>query len=201
MPRGIACSFCRHCRILRYWRAISSRRPREFLPLLLHQFVGEDGIGDLDDVARGDRVAGHLLAHDDDFLDHQRRARERFQYGALAALDAPRDLDFAFAREQRNRAHLAQVHADGIVDLLAQAGGQFEVEQLFGFFELLLEILGLFEDFDARDVQAGKHVLELGAARQISGQNFADFVVQDVALFLAHLYEPLKPVVFVFKRH
>ena len=96
----------------------------------------------------------HLLAHGDDFLDHQRRAGERFQNRVLAALDAARDFDFAFAREQRNRAHLAQVHADGIVDLFAEAGGQFEIEQFFGFFELLLEILGLFEDFDAGAVQA-----------------------------------------------
>ena len=35
----------------------------------------------------------------------------------------------------------------------------------------------------------------------IAGQNFAHLVVQDVAFFLAHLYEPLKPVVFVVYRH
>ena len=37
--------------------------PHEFQALLLHQLVGEDGIGDLDYVARRDRVARHLLAH------------------------------------------------------------------------------------------------------------------------------------------
>ena len=122
----------------------------------------------------------------------------RFEHGVLAALDAPRDFDFAFAREQRNRAHLAQVHADRIVDLLAESRGKFEIDQLFaGFFDLLLEILGLFQDFDAGDVEAGEHVVEVGAAGEIAGQDFADLVVQDVAFFLAHLYEPLKPVVFI----
>ncbi len=78
------------------------------------------GSADLQHVARGDRVLRHLLAHGDDFLNHQRRARERFQDGALAALDAARDFHFAIAREQRHGAHLAQVHADGVVDLFAQ---------------------------------------------------------------------------------
>ena len=100
-----------------------------------------------------------------------------------------------------HRAHLAQVHADRIVDLLADSGGQFQIDQLFGFFELLFEILGLFEDLDAGDVEAREHVFEVGAAGQIAGQNFADFVVQDVAFFLAHLYEPLQPVVFIVYRH
>ena len=80
-----------------------------------------------------------------------------------------------------------------VVDLLADSGGQLEIEQLLGLFELLLEILGLFEDFDSRDVQTRQHVFEVGAAGQIAGQNFADLIVEDVALFLAHLYETLKP--------
>ena len=50
-------------------------------------------------------------------------------------------------------------------------------------------------------VQAGQHVFEFGAAGKISGQNFADLVVQDVALLLAHLYETFQPFEFVVKRH
>ena len=135
------------------------------------------------------------------FLDDQRRARQRFQHGALAPLDAAGNLDLALAREQGHRAHLAQVHPHRIVDFLADAGGQFEVENLFAVFELLFEVFGLFENLDAGHVQAGQHVVEFGAARKVRGQNFADFVVQDVALILAHLYEPLQPVKFVFERH
>src|SRR5947208_10640561 len=37
-----------------------------------------------------------------------------------------RSLDFAFSREQRNRAHFAQVHAHRIVGLLQRPGGQVE---------------------------------------------------------------------------
>ena len=82
----------------------------------------------------------------------------------LPALDAPRDFHFAVARQQRHRAHFAQVHADRVVDLFADAGRQFEIEQLFAFFELLVEILGLFQDLDSGDIEAGQYVVELGAA-------------------------------------
>ena len=135
------------------------------------------------------------------FHDDQRRTGQGFQDGVLAALDAARNLHFAFAREQRDGAHLPQVHAHGVVDLLAEAGGQLQVEQIFAFFELFLEILGLFEDLDACAIQTGEHVLQLRAARKLAGQYFADFVVEDVSLFLAQLNEPLQPVVFVIYRH
>ena len=52
-----------------------------------------------------------------------------------------------------------------------------------------------------RYIQAREHVVEVGAAGQIAGQDFADFVVKDVAFFLAHLDELLKPVVFIVQRH
>ena len=55
-----------------------------------------------------------LLAHLDDFLRHLRRARDRLDHRQLALLDALRDCDFAFAREERHGAHLAQVHADRV---------------------------------------------------------------------------------------
>jgi hypothetical protein len=66
---------------------------------------------------------------------------------------------------------------------------------------LSLEILGLLENLDAGDVQPRQNVVEFGAAADIAGQYFADLVVQDVALLLAHLYEPVKPPEFVVKRH
>ena len=198
--RGVACNFCRHCMVLRYWRAISSVA-HEFVALFLHQFVGKDGFGDLHHVARRDDVARHILAHADDFLHRQRRAGQRFQDRVLAALDAARDFHFAFAGEQRDGAHFAQIHAHRVVDLLADAGGQFEVEDFLALFQLLIEILGLFQDFDAGHIEAGQNVLELGAATEVAGQNFADFVVQDVALLFAHLYEPLQSLELIFQRH
>ena len=67
------------------------------------------------------------------FLAIERRARDRLDDRELAALDAPRDLDFAFAREQRHGAHLAQVHADRIVGLVERARREVELELLGAF--------------------------------------------------------------------
>src|SRR5438270_300191 len=80
-----------------------------------------------------------LFTHADDFLDHQRRAEQRFQYRILAALDAPGDFDLSFACEQRDHAHFPQIHAYGVVDLFANTGRQFEIEEVFAFIELLFK--------------------------------------------------------------
>jgi len=45
----------------------------------------------------------------------------------LPALDALGDRDFALARQQRDGAHLAQIHADGIVRLFQRTRCQVEV--------------------------------------------------------------------------
>ena len=69
-------------------------------------------------------------------------------------------------------------------------------------FELLLEILGLFENLDSGAVEARENIFQFRAAGQLAGgQNLADLVVQDVALLLAHLYEPFQPLEFIFNRH
>ena len=52
------------------------------------------------------------------------------QHRLLAALDALGDLDLALAGEQRHRAHLAQVHADGVVGLVEGARGEVELGAL-----------------------------------------------------------------------
>ena len=50
-------------------------------------------------------------------------------------------------------------------------GGQLQIEQFLGLFELLVELeLRLFQDLDARDVEAGQHIFEVRTARQIAGQ-------------------------------
>ena len=74
----------------------------------------------------------------------------------FAALDALGDLHLALARQQRNGAHLAQVHADGIVGFVAKILYQIEVGEVFAFFAFPAEFLGFFEDFDAGAVQVRK---------------------------------------------
>ena len=123
---------------------------RSTLFLVLHQRVdAADGLADAGlqhlfgdlflvedhhflDVAH---AALEVFAEADDFADHDGRARDGLHHAHLAALDALGDFDFALAREQRHGAHLAQVHADGVVGFFECARGQVELDvfALFAF--------------------------------------------------------------------
>ena len=83
-----------------------------------------------------------LFAQRDDLADDHRGSRQRFQDSQLAALDSFGDLDFSVARQQRNRTHFAQVHADGIIGLLESAGSQIELDVTLGGFAVELLFAG-----------------------------------------------------------
>ena len=155
----------------------------QFLAALFGGFVHHQRIGHQNHVARRDRAAPHLLRQVQDLLDHQRRARQRFHHGILAALDAPRDFRLAFARQQRHSAHLAQIRAHRIVDLLPDRRTQIQIQQIFGFAQLLVEFeFGIFQEFDAGPIQSGQQVAEFAAVAEIGGQRFAQVFIGDVAL-------------------
>ena len=140
-------------------------------------------------------------------LRDERRARDRLDDGELAALDAPRDLDFALAREQRHGAHLAQVHADRIVGLVERARREIELE-LFGAFGRAVDRLVVphvllvgVDDFDAGAAEGVEQVVELVGRGDLRRQQLVHLVVQQVALFLADVDELPYFVVFFFNRH
>src|SRR5437763_1025927 len=58
------------------------------------------------------------------FSDNDGRAGKGLQYAVLSTLNSLGDFDFALASEQRNRTHLAQVHADGVVGFFEGARGE-----------------------------------------------------------------------------
>jgi hypothetical protein len=66
---------------------------------------------------RRDLVVLHLLAELDDLLHRDGRLEDRVEDLVLAVLDALGDLDLALAGEQRDRAHLAEVHPHRVVAL------------------------------------------------------------------------------------
>ena len=68
----------------------------------------------LDDILDADLALAQALADLEELLDGDRAVEHGLEHLALAVLDALRDLDLALAGEQRDRAHLAQVHADGV---------------------------------------------------------------------------------------
>ncbi len=78
------------------------------------------GVGrfEIDDVAQEDLGVVEFVAPDDDGLKRQRAFAKPCDHRFAAGLDAFGNGDFALAREQLHRAHLAQVHSDGVVGAL-----------------------------------------------------------------------------------
>ena len=90
------------------------------VPLLVE--LGVLLVGVLDDLLDADLLLAQLVAEVEDLLDRDRRVEHGLQHASLAVLDALRDLDLALAGEQRDRPHLAQVHAHGVVGLRVAVG-------------------------------------------------------------------------------
>ena len=133
---------------------------------------------------------------------HQRGAGEGADDLGLALLDAAGEFDLAIAGEQRHRPHLAQIHAHGVVGLIAGFGAQFEVGELLGFLRFFGEVgLRLLEQIDARGVETGQQVVEFRARAEIVGKKIGDVVVKDVAPLLAHFNESLKTAVTIVGSH
>ena len=175
---------------------------------LFDALVGDLLVVEDHQLADGALAGAQLLAHVDDGARDGRRARDRLDDGQLAALDALGDLDLALAREQRHGAHLAQVHADGVVGLVERAGGEIELRLVAGAAavgalaeELVLAILLLrVDDLDAGVAEGAEQVVQLLGRGDVSGQQLVDFLVEQVALLLAHGDELPYFVVFLFDR-
>ena len=204
---------------------------RRFVEFFLQLLGGEIGLADRVDLLLhltgplGDALVGDLFVVEDDQLadrpvagvqrvaqlDHlardKRRARNRLDHRQLAALDASRDLDFAFAREQRHGAHLAQVHPDGIVGLVERSWREIELE-LFGAFSRAVDrlvvphvLLVRIDHLDAGAAKRVEQVVELVGGGNLRRQELVHLVVQQVALFLADVDELPYFVVLFFNRH
>ena len=63
-----------------------------------------------------------LVTPDDDGLEGQRAFAQAGDHGFAAGLDALGDGDLALARQQLDRAHVAQIHAHGIIRAVGRLG-------------------------------------------------------------------------------
>lgn len=90
------------------------------------------------------------------------------------------DLDFLFAGEKRDFAHLAEVHLDGVVQDV-QAAFVFFLRFGLGFGALQI---GRFDNLDLEAAQFGVNGVEEFGRDKLVGQGVVDVVVSEVALFL-----------------
>ena len=160
------------------------------------------GIGgfEIDDVAKEDLSFVQFVAPDDDGLEGQRAFAQACDHRLAAGLDALGDRDFALARQQFDRAHLAQIHADGIVGALAGLGfldlgdgllrdlDEFVVGLVVGLFLLVLAV-GLFGlgDVDAHVREHRHDVFDLFGRGGVGGQHFVELIEGHEAALLGLL--------------
>ena len=167
------------------------------------------GVGrlEIDDVAQQDLALVELVPPDDDRLEGQRALAQARDHRLAAGLDALGDGDFALARQELDRAHLAQVHAHGIVGALARlgaAGGDRgragRLDDLAALALLLLRLGGLLfrllrvlavDDVDAHLAEHRVHVLDLVGRDLLGRQDGVQFVLGHPAALLGELQQPL----------
>src|SRR5208283_1355648 len=113
----------------------------KFVQPVLQDFVGDLFLIEGHDFLDGAHTFFEVFAHRQQFVNHDRRSRKRLEHADLAALDALGDFHFAFAGQQGNGSHFAQIHADGIVGFFESPGSEveFDILALFAFIELLIE--------------------------------------------------------------
>ena len=185
-------------------RPAAHRRPA---PARRHRLGVGARIGrfEIDDVAQEDLALVELVAPDDDGLEGERALAQARDHRLAAGLDALGDGDFALAREQLHRAHLAQIHAHRIVGALGRLLGLglgrdflLDLDELAGFalgllLGLLAGLLVVFarflglDDVDAHLAEHRQHVLDLLGIDLLGGQHRVDLFVGDVAALLGAL--------------
>src|SRR6267154_2071854 len=113
---------------------------------------------EIDDVAQQHLVFVQRIAPTDQRAHRQRALADAADHHLAASLDPLGDRDLALARQQLDRAHLAQVHAHGVVgaaDVIVDVAAGFALAVL-GFGPGLGGILALFT-FDDVDAELGEH--------------------------------------------
>ena len=179
-------------------------------------FFGKFFVVELNDFLDRARAIAQIFADLQKFLQDQRSARDRFQHEQLAALDALGDGYFAFAREQRNGAHFAQVHANGVVGFFERAGSEIEFAVFRGA-ALFLHWLGgiggirsgkrsfgarqVFVHINAVALEGREQIVNFFRGMNLGRQDIVHLIVEQVAALLAHGDELTYLVVLFLKSY
>ncbi len=173
----------------------------------LQDLLGKLFLVEGDDFLDVAHAAAQVFAQPRDLADHDGRARDCLHHAELPALDALGDLDFALAREQGDGAHLAQVHAHGVVGFFERSGRKIElyVLGLFAGLGLVLvapsaAVVVIAAELDALGVDGGEQVVEVVGRGDVAGQQVVDLAEGEVTLFLAY-FDNLVFIRFEFFSH
>src|SRR6185437_6178054 len=136
-------------------------------------------------------AAFEVFAEGDDLANDDGRSRDGLHDAKLAALDALGDLDFALAGEQRNGAHLAEVHAYRVVGLFKRPGSKVKLD-IIGLFTSLglifvaisAELRFAGENVDTLGVDGGEKIVEIVGSGDVTRQQVIDLAIGEVPLLL-----------------
>ena len=168
-----------------------------FLGKLPRELVGGRIDQAVDHLVDADFVLFDAVRERENLGDRGRACRNRLDHVLQAVLDALRDLDFAFARQQLDRAHLAHIHAHrvggaaefgidggerrlGLLDhvLVGDRRRCVRHQQRFGIGRLVVDV-------DAHVVDHADDVFDLLGVEHVVGQVVVDLGVGQVAALLA----------------
>ena len=161
----------------------------------------------LDDhqLARRASARLQLVAESDDGACDRRGPRQRLQHREPAAFDAPGNFHLPVPREQRHRAHLAQVHPDRVARLVDRAGREIELGLVAALrpslqaFLFLVLVLGL-DDLYAGVAERVEQLVELLGRSDLGRKQVVDLVEEEITAFLADDDQLLDLVVALLDR-
>ncbi len=140
----------------------------------------------VDDLAQQDAVVQQFVAPHHDGFERQGAFAQARDHGVAAGLDALGDGDLALAAQQLDRAHLAQIHAHGVVGAVIGRLGVGLGDRGLGLFGHvgalggLAVLLGL-DDVDAHLRQHGQGVLDLVRRDLFRGQHLVQIFHRHIA--------------------
>ena len=141
-------------------------------------------------------AAAQVLAEADDLVNHDGRARDGLHDAVLPAFYPLRNFDLALSRQQRDGAHLSQVHAHRVVGLLQRSRRQVEFHVIGLFARLGLVLVSVRahaivarEHVDALGVDGGHQVVQLVGRGDVAGQQVVDLTKGQVALLFSGVDE------------
>ena len=141
---------------------------------------------EIDDVAQQNRAVLQRIAPGDDGAHGERAFAQAADHLLPAGLDAFGDFDLAFAGQQLDRAHLAQIHAHRIVgpaDVVRDVA--LALGRLAGAVRLLLVRAFGIDHVDAHHRKAGQNVFALFVGDPVGRNGGVDLLFGEIALLLA----------------
>ncbi len=177
---------------------------QDFLGLAFGFLFGQLFLVELHDFLDRNRAVAKPFAHADQFLEHDGRARNRFEHHQAPALHALGNGHFVGALEQRHGAHFPQVEPHGIVILVQHSRRQVQVAVVGAGRQFNLNrVRDRLSGFCSREIlvhrdsfEAGKVVFGLFRRMLAGRQNPVHFVGEQVPALLAYSNE----VTYLFTR-